>query len=417
MNHFTLRHFFLAAGLFLFSFAEAQVPQKINYQAVARDASGNVIASKNISVKFTVRDGSATGAVVYSESQQLATNAFGVFSTAIGGGTVITGTMGTINWGSGDKYLQVEFDPNGGNSYTDMGATQLLSVPFALYSANGTPGPQGPAGPQGPQGPAGAAGAAGATGPQGPQGPQGATGPQGPAGPTGATGPQGPQGATGPQGPAGSGTLSGTTNVILKCTSSTAAGNSNITDNGTTVGINQSSPSSLAALDVNGQVRIAGGSPGKGKVLQADSVGLASWQDVANPKVGFSAKTSANYTIPSGAFLTMPFYTEDFDDGTNYADSMFTAPVTGVYHFDVQLNWNIMSTSTGLNVTQLIINGTTYTESILPNSNTSYVSNKLSANVKLTQGDVVKVKVYQSSGANQTIVFTSDNRFSCFRVY
>jgi uncharacterized protein (TIGR02145 family) len=46
----------------------------------------------------------------------------------------------------------------------DLGTQQLMSVPFALYAANG---------PAGPQGPAGADGAAGATGPQGPAGSDG----------------------------------------------------------------------------------------------------------------------------------------------------------------------------------------------------------------------------------------------------
>jgi hypothetical protein len=404
MKYITLRQFLLATGFFLFTAAMAQVPQKINYQAVARDASGNVIASKNISVRLSVREGSATGTVVYSESHVVATNPYGVFTAVIGSGTVLSGSITGIVWSTGDKYLQVEFDPNGGNSFTDMGATQLLSVPFALYSANGTPGPAGATGAQGPAGPTGA------TGPQGAQGPAGATGA------TGAQGPQGTQGAQGPQGPGGSGSLSGTTNTVLKFTSSTAAGNSNITDNGTTVGVSQSSPHSQSSLDVNGRVRIAGGSPAKGRVLQTDSVGLASWADVANPKVAFSSKASANYTIPSGLFLTMIFLTEDFDDGAHYSDSMFVCPVSGVYHFDAQLNWKEMTTSAGVNVTQICVNGVTFTESIQPNS-TTYQSNNLSATIKLTAGDKVTIKVYQDSNANQALFFTLDNRFSGFRLY
>jgi hypothetical protein len=42
-----------------------------------------------------------------------------------------------------------------------MGTQQLMSVPYALYAANGPQGAQGPAGPTGPQGPAGAAGPTG----------------------------------------------------------------------------------------------------------------------------------------------------------------------------------------------------------------------------------------------------------------
>jgi len=103
-------------------------------------------------------------------------------------------------------FFKTETDPLGGNDYTITGSSQMLSVPYALYSANGTPGPQGPAGATGPQGPAGQTGATGPQGPIGLTGPMGATGLQGPnglTGPAGATGLQGPVGAIGPQGPAG----------------------------------------------------------------------------------------------------------------------------------------------------------------------------------------------------------------------
>jgi uncharacterized protein (TIGR02145 family) len=99
--------------------------------------------------------------------------------------------MATINWANGPYFIKTETDPEGGTNYSISGSSQLLSVPYALFSANGTSGPQGPAGPQGPQG------EPGATGPAGQQGPAG------PAGSTGAIGPQGPQGPAGPQGPTG----------------------------------------------------------------------------------------------------------------------------------------------------------------------------------------------------------------------
>jgi hypothetical protein len=102
-----------------------------------------------------------------------------------------------IDWGSGAKFLHVEMDIQGGVNYTDLGSTQFLSVPFALYAeTSNTPGPQGPSGPQGP------AGENGQDGAQGPQGIQGETGPQGPAGINGTDGQDGVQG---PQGPTGNG--------------------------------------------------------------------------------------------------------------------------------------------------------------------------------------------------------------------
>jgi hypothetical protein len=405
MKHKILQYLMLSACFVFLTNASAQVPQKINYQAVARDAAGKIIPSKNISVRFSIRENGTTGTVVYSETQSLATNPYGVFSASIGSGTIVSGAMASINWGSGDKYLQVEFDPNGGNSYTDMGASQLLSVPFAMYSANGTPGATGPQGPQGPVGVAGASGATGSQGPAGAAGATGATGPQGPAGKDGATGPQGP------------GKALGTSNSIAKFYGTDSLGNSLLSDDGTTVGVSQSTKDSRAVLDVNGKVKIGGGTPGKGKVLQSDSTGLATWEDVANPKVGFSAKFGATYTFATGVTTRLSYTTEDFDDGNNFNDSMFVAPSDGVYHFDIACNWDIFTVSTGLNAVFVRINGTTFIESIMPNSDVVYQSNKLSITTKLKKGDEIKVYAFQNSGATQTLVFTSDNRIMGYKVY
>ncbi len=121
----------------------SQVPQAIPYQAVARDNSDNLIINQSVSLRFSVRDLSATGTILYRETQSVITNPNGLFTTNIGEGTVVTGTFSSINWGVGEKYLQIEMDVTGGTSYTDMGAQQILSVPYALYSGNGGVGGSG----------------------------------------------------------------------------------------------------------------------------------------------------------------------------------------------------------------------------------------------------------------------------------
>ena len=203
----------------------AQAPQKFSYQAVVRDAGNNLVASQSVGVRISILQGGANGSVVFMESQNVVTNANGLMTLQIGGGTLISGDMATIDWANGPYFLKTETDPNGGTNYTIEGTQQFMSVPYALYAAtsgNGA-GPQGPQGEQGPQGPQGEQGEQGIQGPAGPQGPQGetgATGQQGPQGETGATGPQGPVGPQGPQGeqgPAGVGvpqTLSITGNQL-----------------------------------------------------------------------------------------------------------------------------------------------------------------------------------------------------------
>lgn len=181
-----------------------------NYQAVIRNAQGNTIMNETVSMRFTIRDGDANGAILYRETHHVSANQFGVITVVIGGGTILEGDFDNLPWGSGTaKFMQVETDITGGTNYLDMGTSQLLSVPFAMYaqtSGSSAPGPQGATGATGPQGEPGAIGNTGATGPQGEPGAVGATGntgEQGPQGPIGVTGPQGPQGDQGLQGPQG----------------------------------------------------------------------------------------------------------------------------------------------------------------------------------------------------------------------
>lgn len=114
----------------------AQAPNAIPYQAVARNAAGNIIASQPVSLRVSIHDGTAAGTVVYSETHNPTTTSLGLFNVNIGSGTVITGTLAAVNWGNGAKFIQVEMDAAGGTTYVDMGTTQFNSVPYALYAGN-----------------------------------------------------------------------------------------------------------------------------------------------------------------------------------------------------------------------------------------------------------------------------------------
>jgi hypothetical protein len=192
----------------------------INYQAVARKLNGTVVANEDVSVRISILGGSPDGTVQYQETHSVTTNQLGLFTLQIGKGTPNTGTFTAVPWANADQFLKVEASVGSG-SFTVLGTTQLMSVPFSLYAANGNPGPVGPAGPvgakgdagvPGPQGipgaigPVGITGAKGDAGVAGPQGLPGAIGPVGPAGvkgDAGVAGIQGIPGAIGPVGPAG----------------------------------------------------------------------------------------------------------------------------------------------------------------------------------------------------------------------
>ena len=142
----------ILAGLLLTAGVFAQAPQKMSYQAVIRNSSNALITAAPVGMQISVLQGSSSGTAVYVETQTPSTNANGLASVEIGVGTVVSGNFSTINWANGPYFIKTETDPTGGTVYTITGTNELMSVPYALFSANGTPGPAGPQGPAGAQG-------------------------------------------------------------------------------------------------------------------------------------------------------------------------------------------------------------------------------------------------------------------------
>jgi hypothetical protein len=109
-------------------------PEAFNYSAVARDANSNPIANSTIGIQISIKIGSPTGNTVYQENHFVNTDDFGLFNLIVGGGSILSGTIADIDWSADDYYLQVGMDANGGTNFLNMGSTQLLSVPYALYA-------------------------------------------------------------------------------------------------------------------------------------------------------------------------------------------------------------------------------------------------------------------------------------------
>lgn len=140
---------FLPLCLFFCAFffsAQGQAPQGINYQGVARDTEGKPLVSRSISVRISILKESANGEAEYIETHEVMTNSFGLFTLVIGQGSASTGSFQFVSWAIGNKWLQIELDPEGGNSFQLLGSQQLMSVPYAFYatySGNGLAAGQG----------------------------------------------------------------------------------------------------------------------------------------------------------------------------------------------------------------------------------------------------------------------------------
>nr|NQU92812.1 DUF1566 domain-containing protein [Bacteroidota bacterium] len=132
MKKLTFSLFITFAGL---ATIFAQAPQTFNYQAVARNAQGEILAGQNVSFLISILQGSVSGTTLYSETHSLSTNQFGLATLEVGGGSALSGLFEDIHWGDNIYFLQIEMDESGGGNYQLMGTSQLLSVPYANYAA------------------------------------------------------------------------------------------------------------------------------------------------------------------------------------------------------------------------------------------------------------------------------------------
>ena len=116
----------------------AQPPQSFLYQSVLRNGSGSVLTNQRISAKVSVLKTSVSGTAVYEETHTATSDAAGVVTLNVGGGTVVSGTFANIDWLADDYFLKTEIDPIGGYNYILTTTQQLLSVPFAFVSGKTT---------------------------------------------------------------------------------------------------------------------------------------------------------------------------------------------------------------------------------------------------------------------------------------
>ncbi len=131
-----MKKILLLAFILITFVSQAQIPQGISYQALALNGSGTPVANGNVGIRLSILNTSATGTVLYTETQTRPTNAQGLFNLVIGQGTPTIGTFAGINWTTGAKFLKVEMDAAGGTNFVLLGTTQLLSTPYAMAAGS-----------------------------------------------------------------------------------------------------------------------------------------------------------------------------------------------------------------------------------------------------------------------------------------
>ena len=121
-------------SIFISLFTLAQAPEAMNYQAVIRDASGNIVANQSVGIRIDILQGTANGISIYQETFTSNTSSYGLVALQLGTGSVVRGSFNTIDWGNDTYFVETAVDINGGSAYTVISTNQFVSVPYALYA-------------------------------------------------------------------------------------------------------------------------------------------------------------------------------------------------------------------------------------------------------------------------------------------
>ena len=126
--------------LFQILSSQTNVPQILNFQAVAIDNQGNPLANSSVLIRVTVRQGGATGDPIFCGLHTLITDAFGTFSFRMNQNYLGNNCNGAatsfenIPWELGQFWLEVEYSYDNGQNYTVISPIEIASVPYAFQA-------------------------------------------------------------------------------------------------------------------------------------------------------------------------------------------------------------------------------------------------------------------------------------------
>jgi trimeric autotransporter adhesin len=115
-----------------------------NYQAIARNANGVPIASQSVPVRISIVTALTGGTVMWQEEfSSVTTDAYGLISLVVGNGTHTGGSatsFSSIDWNAQTLFLKTEVKyPGTATTWTNMGTSQIWSVPYSLVAKNIAP--------------------------------------------------------------------------------------------------------------------------------------------------------------------------------------------------------------------------------------------------------------------------------------
>lgn len=120
--------------LWLVSAFGQELIQGIPYQAVARDASGMILADSPLQVSLVFTDGVDGVADFYSEQHEVQTDENGFFQLEIGKGDSRNGYLSDVPWSTSEVWLKITMNSVERSDLAVRRTIQLFSVPYALFA-------------------------------------------------------------------------------------------------------------------------------------------------------------------------------------------------------------------------------------------------------------------------------------------
>jgi uncharacterized delta-60 repeat protein len=105
----------------------------MGYQTAIRNTEGALVINQEIRLRINILQGNMTGSSIYEENHILTTNSSGLISAEMGTG-MTSDDFSSIDWSKGPYFIKREVKLDEDSNYIEDGTSQLLSVPYALYT-------------------------------------------------------------------------------------------------------------------------------------------------------------------------------------------------------------------------------------------------------------------------------------------
>gem|GEM_PF-2137865 len=127
-----MKKLLLSLALFMSVFAlfgQTDLPTYgYNYQAIIRNASGNIAANEPLQLRFQILN--SANEVQYGETQATTSDQFGRVAVVVGSGTATQGQFDMLDWKAQKHYLGVAVKIGGAVAWADLGSEEIVHQPF-----------------------------------------------------------------------------------------------------------------------------------------------------------------------------------------------------------------------------------------------------------------------------------------------